>query len=211
MRKITPTTNLYSRTDILIKFLLREFIEMFGDFKAKLLTKDETNILFAVNDLYSRLRAITEEKLLELAQIQLEYMMQGDYDESLIDSAWLQEFLYNYNDVTKYVYANEIDRKRSYLYEALMSSDTPVEDIDKALRLWSIMVGQMAVDVTDRVTLMVYEVEGVSFVRWVSEHDSRRCNICKNLDGEVFRIDEIPHKPHINCRCFTIPVRRYKR
>ena len=206
MRTITPETEMYRRTDIILKFLIREFIEMFDDFKSNLLRKDELNTLQKVSDLYTRLVQITEQKLLELGQIQFEYIMQGDFDYDLIDSAWLQEIFENYNEVTKYVYANEIERKRSYLYEALMSSDTPTNEIDKALRLWSFMVGQMAVDVTDEATLTAYRLSGVAFVKWVSENDSRRCEHCKDMDGEIFPIDEIPPKPHPNCRCFTIPA-----
>lgn len=211
MRKMTPKMNLYSRTDIIIKYLFRECIELFGNFKASLLHKDEVNIFFKVNELYQKLTDIVKQRLIELAQLQLEYIMQDDYDESLIDSAWLQELFENYNEVTKYVYANEIERKKAYLYEALMSSDTPTKDIEKALRLWCLMVGQMAVDVTDKATIMAYKLNNVSYVQWVSEHDSRRCDVCRKLDGEIFPIDNIHPKPHIHCRCFTIPARRYKR
>jgi SPP1 gp7 family putative phage head morphogenesis protein len=202
---------MYRRTDIILKYLVREYIEMFAEFKASLLQKDELNTLQKVNNLYTKLALLTWEKLLELGQLQYEYIQQGDYDLELIDSAWLQEIYENYNETTKYVYANEIDRKRSYLFEALMSGETPSKDIDKALRLWSLMVGQMAVDVTDKATYTAYKENGVRYVKWVSEHDSRRCDVCAKLDGKIFPIDEVPPKQHINCRCFTIPVRRYKK
>ena len=206
MRTITPKTNMYHRTDIILKFLVREYIEMFDDFKSNLLRKDELNTLSKVNDLYSQLVNITTEKLLELAQLQFEYIMQGDYDYNLINNAWLQEIFDNYNEVMKYVYSNEFDRKRSYLFEALMSCNSPTTEIDKALRLWSVMIGQMAVDVTDEATLTAYRLNNVAFVKWVSENDSRRCEHCKDMDGEIFPINEIPPKPHPHCRCFTIPV-----
>lgn len=206
MRTITPETEMYYRTDVILKYLVREYIEMFDDFKSNLLRKDELNTLEKVNSLYSRLVDITVEKLLELAQLQFEYIMQGDFDYNIIDDAWLQEIFDNYNEVMKYVYSNEIDRKRSYLFEALMSSDSPTTEIDKALRLWSIMVGQMTVDVTDEATLIAYRLNGIVFVKWVSEHDSKTCSHCADLDREVFPIDEVPPKPHPNCRCFYIPA-----
>ena len=164
MRTITPETEMYYRTDVILKYLVREYIEMFDDFKSNLLRKDELNTFEKVNSLYSRLVDITVEKLLELAQLQFEYIMQGDFNYNIIDDAWLQEIFDNYNEVMKYVYSNEIDRKRSYLFEALMSSDSPTTEIDKALRLWSIMVGQMTVDVTDEATLTAYRLNGIGFV-----------------------------------------------
>ncbi len=206
MRTITPETEMYHRTDVILKYLVREYIEMFDDFKSNLLRKDELNTLEKVNDLYSRLVNITVEKLLELAQLQFEYITQGDFDYHIIDEDWLQEIFDNYNEVMKYVYSNEIDRKRSYLFEALMSSDSPTTEIDKALRLWSIMVGQMVVDVTDEATLTAYRLNNIAFVKWVSEHDSKTCDYCNELDGEVFPIDEVPPKPHPQCRCFYIPA-----
>lgn len=206
MRTITPETEIYYRTDVILKYLVREYIEMFDDFKSNLLRKDELNTLEKVNSLYSRLVDVTVEKLLELAQLQFEYIMQGDFDYNIIDDAWLQEIFNKYNEVMKYVYSNEIDRKRSYLFEALMSSDSPTTEIDKALRLWSIMVGQMTVDVTDEATLTAYRLNGIGFVKWVSEQDSKTCSHCADLDGEVFPIDEVPPKPHPNCRCSYIPA-----
>lgn len=206
MRAITPKTAMYHKTDVILKYLIREYIEMFDNFKVDLFKKDELITLEKVNNLYSRLVETTTEKLLELAQLQFEYIMQDDFDYNIIDNAWLQRIFDNYNEVMKYVYSNEIDRKRSYLFEALMSSNSPTTEIDKALRLWSIMVGQMAVDVTDEANLTAYRLNNVAFVKWVSEHDSKRCEHCADIDGEIFPIEEVPPKPHPQCRCFYIPV-----
>lgn len=207
MRTITAETDIYKYADKITKFLVREYTELFDDFKADLLKSDEINILQRVNTLYSNMRRLTEQWMFELATRQFEYIQQGDYDFNLIDTVWLQEIFDNYNPVTKYVYSNEIDRKRSYLYEAIMSDGEISNDADKALRLWCLMIGQMAIDVTDKATYTAYKYNGIERVMWISEHDSKTCDECNDLHGKVFPIDEVPEKPHIHCRCFTIPVR----
>ena len=47
---------------------------------------------------------------------------------------------------------------------------------------------------------------GVEEVIWDSEHDEKVCAECDSMDGMHFRIDEIPFKPHLKCRCTLIPV-----
>jgi SPP1 gp7 family putative phage head morphogenesis protein len=42
---------------------------------------------------------------------------------------------------------------------------------------------------------------GIEEVEWVAEDDSRTCKICRERNGKVYKIDEIPPKPHYNCRC----------
>ena len=57
---------------------------------------------------------------------------QDIYDEAIdmgfdgdirdLDEAWVEEFFDEYNPVTKYVFSNEIDRKKSRLFESLVAS-----------------------------------------------------------------------------------------
>lgn len=197
---------MYELTDIYLKYLFDAYVELFENFKIALLRKDEINVLSKVNDLYAELKAITLEKLLELAQLQYENITQGDYDFSGIDTVWLQELFDNYDPTLKYVFENEIDRKRSRMYEAVMSSDTPTDEVDTSLRSWCRMVSWEAVVVTDEATFKAYRDMDENRLRWVSENDERRCDYCKSLDGKVFEIDRVPHKPHPNCRCYCVPV-----
>lgn len=47
----------------------------------------------------------------------------------------------------------------------------------------------------------------VKGVKWVSTLDSRTSNVCKSLDGKVFKVDEGPRPPaHFNCRSTTTPI-----
>ena len=198
---------MYELTDIYIKYLFNEYVELFDNFKSALLRKDEINVLMQVNRLYEQVMSITTEKLLELAQLQYEYIMQGDYDYSGIDNAWLQEIFENFDSTVKYIFENELDRKRSRMYEAVMSSDTPNTEVDTSLKHLCKMVSQEAITVTDEATHKAYKDMGESRLRWVSEKDSKRCDECAKLHGKVFDIDKVPHKPHPNCCCYTVPER----
>ena len=57
-----------------------------------------------------------------------------DGDLRNLDEAWIEEFFDEYNPVTKYVFSNEIGRKESYLFEALISDiDTRPRSYAKAV------------------------------------------------------------------------------
>ncbi len=45
---------------------------------------------------------------------------------------------------------------------------------------------------------------GISYNKyiWHSENSENTCDVCKSLDGEEFDFyEEVPEKPHPNCRC----------
>lgn len=37
--------------------------------------------------------------------------------------------------------------------------------------------------------------------RWISESGKNTCEKCKSLDGKVFDINDLPKRPHPNCKC----------
>ena len=49
-----------------------------------------------------------------------------------------------------------------------------------------------------------YKSMGVKQVKWLTADDERTCELCMDMDGEVFDIDDFPTPPmstHCNCRC----------
>jgi SPP1 gp7 family putative phage head morphogenesis protein len=48
---------------------------------------------------------------------------------------------------------------------------------------------------------------GIEEVMWVTAGDERVCEECRPLDGQVFRLDQVPPK-HWGCRCILIPAGR---
>ena len=131
-----------------------------------------------------------------------------DGDMRNLDDAWIEEFFDRYNPVTKYVFSNEIDRKESRLFEALVSNELErLKSYAYAERLITSQIEQYAIEFEDAIEKVVYEDTGVESVMWVAEKDDKTCGICKELDGQIFKLGTAPYKPHINCRCYLVPVK----
>jgi SPP1 gp7 family putative phage head morphogenesis protein len=125
-----------------------------------------------------------------------------------LDEGWIEEFFDEYNPVTKYVFSNEIDRKRSYLFESLVAEPkTRLQSYVKAERYLVRQIKQYAIELEDAIALVVYDDVGVKKVQWVAEKDYKTCDDCKELNGEIFDVDKAPDKQHYNCRCVLIPIK----
>ena len=178
---------------------------------------DEMNIVQTkkhIHKLYTTIfKAIKQEFLKIINEI-----YQTIYDETVemgfdgdmrnLDEAWLDEFFDGYNPVTKYVFSNEIDRKESRLFEALISNELErLKSYAYAERLIVSQIEQYAIDLEDSIAKVVYENTNVKKVMWVAEHDHKTCGVCSELDGEIFELYDAPPKQHYNCRCYLIPVK----
>lgn len=131
-----------------------------------------------------------------------------DGDLRNLDEAWVEEFFDEYNPVTKYVFKNEIDRKKSYLFESLVADPSvKLQSYAKAEKYLVRQIKQYAVELEDAIAKVVYEDVGVKQVQWVAEDDYRTCNDCKELNGEIFDINKAPEKQHYNCRCVLVPIK----
>ena len=131
-----------------------------------------------------------------------------DGDPTNIDEAWIEEFFDRYNPVTKYVFSNEIDRKRARLFEALVANELDTfRSYKDAERLITQQVRQYGIDLEDAIAMTVYEDTGVKKVQWVAEDDHKTCGVCNELDGQIFKLKDAPPKQHYNCRCYLIPVK----
>lgn len=140
------------------------------------------------------------------------------YDEALdmgfdgdirdLDEAWIEEFFDEYNPVTKYVFSNEIDRKKSRLFESLVASTFEItQSYRTAEKLLIRQIKQYAIELEDAIARVVYEDTGVTMLQWVAEDDHKTCETCKELDGQIFKLKDVPPKQHYNCRCYTIPIK----
>ncbi len=112
-----------------------------------------------------------------------------------------------YNPVTKYVFKNEIDRKRARFAESMLASTTPAAEVALAKRLLAATNAQFMDDVTFESLVQAYKDNGAEKVQWVTAVDDRRCRQCAAMHGKIFPIDKIPPKPHIHCRCWVREVR----
>lgn len=197
----------YDATDKAIKAINRENLKLFGQLKIRLMKADELHIIRAVGDTYDASIRMVERRLLECARIAYLAAMgeTGKRKRNPIDHDWLIEFLMTADPVTLYKFLPEAERKKARLTEALAATTAMAKEVDKALRDWTRQIGQAAISVTDAATIEALEDAGVPKVQWVSEHDARVCDVCEDMDGNVYDIDKIPAKPHWACRCRIKP------
>lgn len=194
---------MYEFTDRIISVLNQRLIDIFNRLKS-LSAFDEIHTLQSVQTAYAESDDLVRQYLLILAEYI--YKEHSAEDKTHINGLWLFEILNDYDPVTKYVYVNEVERKRARLFESLVASANPSAEIDTALRLFSAMARQYALTVTDKAALQAYRDNGEIKLRWVTTPDDRRCKVCAERDGKIYDIRNIPPKPHIGCRCILVPL-----
>lgn len=194
---------MYEFTDQIISIFNKNLIEIFSHLKT-LHSFDEIHTLQYVRSVYAEADDFVRQYLLILAEYV--YKEHSDEDKTNINGLWLFEILNAYDPVTKYVYVNEVERKRARLFESLVASENPSAEIDTALRLFSAMARQYALTVTDKAALQAYTDNGETKLQWVTTPDDRRCKVCAERDGKIYDIRNIPPKPHIGCRCILVPL-----
>lgn len=163
---------------------------------------------------YSRLDRSNRAAYLEIAQ--------GAYKDAVRmydftpkkepDKKWILAFLLALNPVTKYLYDKEVERKRLRLAEAMAADreyGNPAglqADIRTHARAWWRQTEQYAIDIEDAAVLYAFEEAGIEEVKWVAEIDGRECKTCRERNGKVYKINQVPEKPHYLCRCYLVPV-----
>lgn len=176
--------------------LNRYFIQEFLRFQATKM--DELHVIRAAKDMYNRMDRKARHAFVRIARNQFD-------DITIAEALFL---LGEYDPVTKYVYAHEVERKQMRFAEAFIASKGNPSEVKTALGLWSNMIKQYAIAISDEALLLSYERAGVKYVKWITEEDERRCKECASRHNKIYPIDNIPPKPHINCRCWFMPVRK---
>lgn len=128
------------------------------------------------------------------------------------DSKEVDKVLKAYNPVTDYLYYPEADRKRSRLSEALIvalmldSREKYHYQLRKFAHLWHTQTKQYGDTIVDTFREKTFKENGIKYVKWQSEHDDKVCGVCEDMDEKIYKITEIPPKPHYNCRCWIVPI-----
>lgn len=195
---------MYEYTDKIILMMKKKFIRLFCKMKS-LTSFDELNVIQSSKSLYAELEDIVYKSLLLIAKHAYKAHT-GETVSDLVVAGWVREWLNDYNPVAKYVFAHEVERKRARFVEALVVSDTKAKEVETALRYWAQMVNWFAIDITDKAILEAYKANGVELVKWFTVNDEKRCSSCGKRHGKVYKITEIPPKPHLNCRCYWLPI-----
>ena len=198
---------MYEFTDKIIEAINRRVQHEFATLRRTVLQFDEVFALQrAVNACYDAILREAKEDYLQCANDAYKAVTGRDSVFSLL---WIEAFLSSRIDpVAKYVFTSEYDRKRARTFEAVVV--TKNKDLSKELKQamvnLSTQLKQFAEEVTDEATKQAYHDTGVLNVRWVSEQDERVCSECRKRNNRIYRLDKVPDKPHIRCRCYLLPA-----
>lgn len=199
----------YDTADKAIRDMNRRNLRAFD--RLKTLPFDQLNILRSVRKTYSDSIKLAKLRYLQIARdAYIEALVMAGIDrkkaeemaEDDITEDWVLDMLEEYDPVTLYQFLPEAERKKDRLVEALIASHNKNEEVDKALRYWTLQVTQYAINSVDEATLDGFKEAYVKKVRWIAQEDGRVCSVCQERDGKVYAIDKVPPKPHFNCRCY---------
>lgn len=190
--------NPYQTADKVISYLIKRYQRLFRQARSTAL--DELNVIAVSHDIYDTALRETKQEMARLSRVVYErYGDREDFD----GTAFVLALMLAYDPVTKYVYENEVDRKRARFVEGVLGGPSPLEEIKLAERLWVSMNKVFADEVTFQTMIQAYKDSGVKTVRWVTSEDERRCATCGAMHGKIYSIDKVPPKPHRNCRCWV--------
>ena len=196
----------YSKADKVIAYLSKQYSKLFR----RVAGFDELNVIPVSHEIYDSIYELIKREASRLSdKVYRSHRRSGSEEKptSFDPMAFVLLLVLAYNPVTKYVFENELDRKRARFAESMIASETPSEDLALAMRLVAGMNAQFLDDVTHETVIQAFRDNGTTMVRWVTSPDDRRCKQCASMHGNIYDIDDIPTKPHIHCRCWVEEVR----
>lgn len=205
--------DIYEACDKAIQEMNRKNLKAFS--QLKLAKWDEIHIIRTVKAVYTQSVKRAKRKYYEVAfEAYVLGALMCDIDpvtahrmaEKAIDEKFVDDVLKQTDFVTLYRFDTEAERKWQRLAETLEVAQNRNAEIDRALKQWSQQLGQYAINFTDYAVIQAFDDAEIMKVQWISQKDGRVCHECKDLDGKIFPIDEVPKKPHVNCRCRVAPV-----
>ena len=164
--------------------------------------------------LYKQLDTDLRYELYLLIEEQYEEMADSvgfeELDEGFED-LFLENILFKPDPITHYAYDAELLRKRDRAIEAVNAVSgvqNKQDELDKALRLYSQMVGQYVDTVAYEAAIKAFKDAGVKYVKWVTQKDEKVCVECDSRDGKIYPINRLPARPHWRCRCECKPLNK---
>ena len=189
-------SDFYAYTDKALTYLRRFYVTQFNSTKMQI-RADNVNVITPITNMYDRMRKETIRVFLKIANEK--YRECGG---DTLAEMWLLGFLADSNPLTGYIFLNDIERKRQYFTESVMSGENLDKASKKALRLWYGSVRQFADLVTDAAAIQAYYDAGIKTVQWVTQKDEHVCSECHARDGKTYPVKKVPTKPHYGCRCW---------
>jgi SPP1 gp7 family putative phage head morphogenesis protein len=139
-----------------------------------------------------------------------------DPGENRINASWVGNLLGAYNFVSGYLYESEAERKRLRLAEQMMTAKEYLnrtlynDSVRRSANLWWMQAAHYMLESVDKATLDAFKDSGVENVKWNTKIDGRECKVCRERNGRVYPIDNVPPKAHRGCRCYLTPVPKNK-
>lgn len=192
----------YSATDKTIAYLNKQYGKLFRS----MTSFDELNVIPVSHEIYDKVYELVKREATRLSDTVYRKNRRTEEPTGFDPAAWVLLLVLAYNPVTKYIFDNEIERKRARFAESVIASDTPAEEVALAKRLLAGMNAQFLDDLTHETMIQAFKDNGTKRVRWVTSPDDRRCKRCASLHGKIYPIEDIPTKPHIHCRCWVEEV-----
>lgn len=133
-------------------------------------------------------------------------------EEEEINGAFVVGLLAGYNLVTGYLYKKEADRKRLRLNEQIYTAreygnrNMFGDSLRRAANLWWTQTTQYGISAVDEATIKGFTDMGVERVQWIAADDEKTCPTCGERDNKIYKIENLPPKPHYGCRCYIVPV-----
>lgn len=139
----------------------------------------------------------------------------GGYEgeEEEINGSFVVGLLAGYNLVTGYLYGKEADRKRLRLNEQIYTAreygnrNMFQDSLRRAANLWWTQTTQYGISAVDEATVKGFTDMGVERVQWIAADDEKTCPTCGARDNKIYKIQDLPPKPHYGCRCYIVPVK----
>ena len=192
----------YEYTDEVLNKIRTFVVEIF-DRNRSLVSSDELNIIGNIVKMYENIQKQVVKTYLQLAK----HYYRSFSKKKAPDEKWLMALLSEPNAVSRYSFTNELVRKRERLIESMAIGSDRNREYDKAMRLLNVMLSAYAIIVTDAAVIKAYKDSNVNRVRWIAlMDDAKTCDTCKERHGKVYKIDEVPPKPHLHCRCWLEAV-----
>ena len=193
----------YKHSDEAIKLFDKKLVRLFSQYGNQINGFDELNVIGQSKVLYRKIRK--QMILLLLDVVRASYKTGKGSKESSIDENWIIEYmLEDYDPVLNCIPDNELDRGREQASERAIGTKT-ADYLDKSKKTLHKMFKELA----DEGELAGYKQalkdEGIEYVMWQTERDTKVCAVCRALEGKVFSIDKVPPLQHINCRCKIKP------
>lgn len=199
----------YLYADRAIKDMNRRNLRAFDKLKT-ILKFDELNVFQSVSGVYENSIALCEKRYRQIALDAYEAALilagiEAEEAERMAEDSitedWILDMLEDYDAVALYQFLPEAERKKERLVEALIASHNKGEEVNKALRLWTLQVARYADKSVEDATIDAYKKAGVKKVRWLALEDAKTCKVCAKRDGKVYSINKVPPRPHYHCRC----------